>query len=157
MSEASSVSKSWAARLYVRAYADFGVAAPVDGDRWSYGVTIVSALVYVVWMAVFWLTLNIGTLPFGVFVEPLWRPNARFRLLKLPGGIPLIAILLPILLSYAAYNTYLVRGVIFAIGPFVLVAGAGAAFVGCFVGFNRARRTIFGRTNLTSGTGSSTG
>ena len=157
MPEASSVSKSLAARLFVRAYTDFGVAAPIDGDRWSYGVTVVSALVYLVWMAVFWVTLNIGTLPFGVFVEPLWQPNARFRRLKLPGGIPLIAIFLPILLSYAAFNTYLLRGVIFAIGPFVLVAGVGAFFLACFVGFNLARRAIFGITNLTSGTRSSTG
>jgi hypothetical protein len=157
MPEASSVSKSLAARLFVRAYTDFGVAAPIDGDRWSYGVTVVSALVYLIWMAVFWVTLNIGTLPFGVFVEPLWRPDARFRLLRLPGGIPLIAILLPALWSYAAYNTYLLRGVIFAIGPFILVAGAGAAFLACFVGFNRARRALLRMNNLTSSTRSSTG
>ena len=133
-------------RLFARAYRDFGVEPPAAVDRWGYWTTVVGAMIYVACMWVFWVTLNIGSLPLGVFVEPLWRPEAKFRRLKLPGGIPLIAIALPILLAYTSYVTYLRRGLWFVVGPYLLVAVAGTFFIAAFVCFNLVRRALAGRS-----------
>lgn len=134
--------KGLADRLFERAYTDFGVAPPAGADRWSYCTTVAAALLYVACMGIFWLTLNVATLFFGVFVEPLWQPNAKFRRLKLPNGIPLIGLFMPVLLVIVGYNAYRMHGVLFAIGPYILIALAGLLIIAGFVVFNLLRRRL---------------
>ena len=130
---------SWHAQLYRQAYTDFSVPAS-RADRLAYCTAIAGQIVYRACLAIFWGTLNICTLPFGVFVEPLWRKFARFRLLQFPRRIPVIAVALPLLLAYAAYQTFQIYGVWHVILPFVAIAAASTTSLGLFGGFNLLRR-----------------
>jgi hypothetical protein len=133
---------SWHGRLFAWSYSAFDQQVPKQFDIWLYGTTVLGALVFLACGAVICIILNIGTIPFGVFVEPIWRPDARFRRLAFPGGIPIISVALPILLAYAGWCTWVARGPIYAIAPFVLTAAMGFSLLGCFVVFNRLRRRL---------------
>ena len=87
-----------------------------------------------------WITLNCCTIPFGVWVEPLWREQSKFRFLQFPGNIPVIAIALPILLVYAAYRTFLVFGIWHLILPFATVGATAAILLLSFIGLNAFRK-----------------
>ena len=138
-------STTWHRRFFDAAYLEFDVPVEEPRDALSYWTSVSARVAYILCSFVFWLTLNVATLPFGVFVEPLWRRDAAFRRLSLPGRIPVIAIALPILLAYASYRTFLLFGLWHVIGPFLLVAATVIVFLGGLAGFNLARRAIFGR------------
>jgi hypothetical protein len=91
---------------------------------------------------IFWITLNGCTIAFGVYVEPLWRKQSKFRFLQFPGNIPVIAIALPILLAYAAYRTFQVFGIWHVILPFAAIGTAAAIFLGSFIGFNFLQKHV---------------
>jgi hypothetical protein len=114
----------WHARFYLQAYSDFSVPAPPPADGFAY------------WIAV------VGTLPFGVWVEPPWRKRARFRLLQFPGRIPVIAVALPLLLAYAAYRTSQGYGVWHVILPFAAVAAGATVSLALLGGFNLLRGRV---------------
>jgi hypothetical protein len=96
----------------------------------------VGQIVYRACLIIFWITLNCCTMPFGVWVEPLWREQSKFRFLQFPGNIPVIAVALPILLAYAAYRTFLVFGIWHVILPFAAIGATAAIFLGSFIGLN---------------------
>lgn len=131
---------AWHARLYRQTFTYFGSEPRPPADSLAYWMSVLGGLLFLASIALFWLTLNCATLFFGVFVEPLWRSDAKFRLLQLPGRIPLIAICLPLLLAYAAYRTYQIHGVSHVVGPFLLVAGSVIFFLGSISLFNVLRR-----------------
>ncbi len=138
---------SWHAQLHSQAYSDFSVPEPAPFDRLAYCVTVAGQIVYRSCLVIFWITLNCCTIAFGVFVEPLWRKNATFRRLQLPGKIPVIAIALPILLAYAAWRTFQMYGIWHVILPFAFIAVSGAVLLGSLAGFNIVRRATFIRVD----------
>jgi hypothetical protein len=104
------------------------------------GAALVGHIIYQACLIFFWITLNCCTLFFGVFVEPLWRDQPKFRLLQFPGRIPCIAIALPILLAYAAYRTFQLFGIWHVLLPFAAIGIAAPLFVGSLMGFNAIRQ-----------------
>jgi hypothetical protein len=132
----------WHARLFVWSYSVFGCQPPHEVDPWEYGATIISFVAFLICAVAIFLVLNIGTIFFGVFVEPIWRPNARFRRLTFPGGIPVIAVAVPILLLVASWRNWLTFGLMPTLGPYVLTGGLGFGLFGCIVLFNRLRRRL---------------
>src|ERR1700684_2598217 len=131
---------SWHGRLIVCFYAGFDQKPPRQCDPWRYVATLLGAALYLGCSLLFCIPLNIGTIPFGVFVEPVWLPRARFRRLTFPGGIPIISVALPFWLAIATWHTWRTRGLAEAIGPFVFTAVLAFALLACFVLFNRLRR-----------------
>lgn len=144
--------KSWHGRLFDWSYFAFGQKPPGQFDLWLYCVTVLGAIVFLASAFLICVVLNIGTIPFGVFVEPIWRPDARFRRLAFPGGIPVISIALPFWLAIATWQTWVTRGVALALGPFVVTAVLGFALLACFVVFNRWRRKLPGLSVRRDGT-----
>jgi hypothetical protein len=134
--------KSWHGRLFEWSYAAFGQQPPAQFDLWLYVVTVAGAAGFLACAVVICIVLNIGTLPFGVFVEPMWQADARFRRLTFPNGIPIIAVALPFWLAIATWHTWVTRGIALALGPFLVTAALGFALLACFVFFNRARRRL---------------
>jgi hypothetical protein len=134
--------KSWHGQLFEWSYSAFDQQPPQQFDLWLYVVTVAGAVVFLACAVLICIVLNIGTIPFGVFVEPIWRADARFRRLTFPGGIPIISVALPFWLAIATWHTWVTRGIALALGPFVVTAGLGFALLACFVFFNRARRRL---------------
>ncbi len=136
--------QAWHSVFYRQAYSDFSASPPLQAAGSSYWMAVGGNVLYRACLIVFWATLNVFTTPFGVFVEPLWRQQARFRRLQFPGRIPVIAVALPILLSFAAYRTAETRGVWHVVLPFVAMALGGAlslALLVCFQLFQRRERS----------------
>ena len=131
---------SWHGRLFVWSYSTFDQKPPKQFDWWHYGATVLGAVLFLICAFAICIVLNIGTLPFGVFVEPIWRTDARFRRLTFPGGIPIISVALPIWLAIAAWHNWMTRGIVHTLGPFVVIGMLGFGLLGCFVLFNRMRR-----------------
>lgn len=132
----------WHARFYLQAYSDFSVPAPPPADGFAYWIAVSGQIIYRVCLAISWISLNVGTLPFGVWVEPPWRKRARFRLLQFPGRIPVIAVALPLLLAYAAYRTSQGYGVWHVILPFAAVAAGATVSLALLGGFNLLRGRV---------------
>lgn len=133
---------SWHGRLFIWSYSVYNQRPPPEFDGWQYGTTILAAVVFLLCAVLISVVLNIGTIPFGVIVEPIWRRDARFRRLTFPGGIPIIAVAVPIWLGLAAWREWTAYGIVATLAPFVITAIFGFALLGSFVLFNRARRKL---------------
>jgi hypothetical protein len=133
---------SWHKKLYVIAYTMFD-AAPHDApDSYTYWMTVFGTAIYCgIAIAVF-LSLNLCTLPFAVFAEPIWRPKASFRLLRFPNGIPIIPFSVAVLLGYASYRTWLLRGALMAFGPWLFVGFLCLMFFGLSMAYNGLRGLV---------------
>ncbi len=107
--------------------------------RGSTEVVAVGQIVYEACLVIIWVTLNCCTIAFGVWVEPLWREQSKFRFLQFPGKIPVIAITLPIMLAYAAYRTFLIFGIWHIILPFAAIGAGAVILLGSLVGLNTFR------------------
>lgn len=134
--------KSWHARLFVWARGVFGQNEAETFDAISYGLTVTMALVYLICATIIWIVLNAGTLLFGVYAEPVWRPNTRFHVLFLPGRIPVVAIAIPVLLGFALWRSWLADGVLITAAPFLVTIGLGFGVFGAFVAMNTLRRKL---------------
>jgi hypothetical protein len=132
----------WHGRLFVWSYSAFGQQPPEKFDAWLYCATVLGAAVFLGCGVVICVVLNIGTIPFGVFVEPIWRTNARFRRLTFPGGIPIISVALPFWLAIATWHAWVTRGTVDALGPFVFTAALGFALLAIVVSLNKMRRKL---------------
>jgi hypothetical protein len=133
---------TWHARLFVWSYSAFGEPAPKEFDLWRYLTTVSGAVVFLFCAGVIFIVLNIGTLPLGVFTEPIWRKDARFRRLAFPGGIPIIAVAAPLWLALAARRNWATYGIAETLAPFVITVLLGFALLGCCVLFNGVRRRL---------------
>lgn len=133
---------SWQGRLLACSYSAFGQRPPRQADPWRRVVIVLAAAVFLACAFVICVVLNIGTMPLGVFVEPIWQADARFRRLTFPGGIPIIAVALPILLVFAAWRNWVAHGIALTLGPFVFTAVLALALLGVVVLFNRMRRRL---------------
>ena len=99
-------------------------------------ITVCGALAFLLCAFVILIVLNAGTLPLGVFAEPVWRKDARFRRLAFPGGIPIIAVAAPLWLALAAWRNCATYGLAETLAPFVITSLLGFALLGCCVLFN---------------------
>ena len=126
--------------MFIWSYTTFGQTPPREFDWWLYCTTVLGAAVFLLCAAAICIVLNIGTIPFGVFVEPIWRAEARFRRLTFPGGIPIIAVALPFWLAIAAWHSLVTRGLLATLSPFVFTPVLSFALLGCCVLFNGIRR-----------------
>lgn len=132
--------RTWHGALYRLSYTMFGRAPPERADGPAYAAAVAGALVFVTAAALICAVLNVFTLIFGVFAEPVWRNEARFRFLTLPGGIPVIALAVPVLAAYGIYRSWILDGPLFTFGPWVVTTALGVALLGAFIAFNRWRR-----------------
>jgi hypothetical protein len=132
----------WHGRLFVWSYSARGEAVPKEFDLWRYLATVAGALAFLVCAFVILVVLNAGTLPLGVFAEPIWQKDACFRRLKFPGGIPIIAVAAPLWLALAAWRNWATYGLVETLAPCVITALLGFALLGCCVLFNGARRRL---------------
>jgi hypothetical protein len=96
-------------------------------------------ILYQAALVIFWIALNCFTIPFGVWVEPLWRERSKYRFLQFPGKIPVIAVALPILLAYAGYRTFQIFGIWHVILPFAAIGATAAILLGSCIGLNISR------------------
>ena len=133
---------TWHCRLFVWSYSARGEAVPKEFDLWRYVATVSGALAFILCGCIILVVLNAGTLPFGVFAEPVWRKEARFRRLSFPGGIPIIAVAAPLWLAVAAWRNWAMYGIAETLAPFLITALLGFALLGCCVLFNRVRRRL---------------
>jgi hypothetical protein len=135
-------STSWHRRLYEASYIIFDGTAPREADAWHYRITVGLALGYLLAGAVAFLFLNAATLPFGVYVDPPWLHRARFRLLRLPNGLPVLVVSCIVLGAYALWRNWLAHGLAETIGGVVLTFVLGIGSFAAVIGFNtlRARR-----------------
>jgi hypothetical protein len=133
---------SWRGQLFVWSYSAFNQQPPQEVDLWQYCLSALGAVVFLVCAGIIFIVLNIGTIFLGVFVEPIWKPDARFRCLTFQGGIPIIAVAAPILLAIAAWRNWIAYGLADTLGPFVVTAALGFGLLGCVVLFNRMRRRL---------------
>ena len=116
---------------------------PLDRGRpISYAVTIAIAFIFLLLAVAIWIILNIGTLFFGVYTEPVWRLESRFRVLFLPGRIPIIAISVPVLLGFAFYRSWVAYGWLETVAPFLFTIGLGFGLYGAFIAINILRRRL---------------
>lgn len=115
---------------------------PEQIDSAGYWTIVLGTLVYLAVGALIFVTLNIGTLLFGVFAEPLWWPNARFRLLRFPNGLPVIPFAVAILLAFATYHTWVLRGPLIALGGWFVIAGGALSLILVFSALNVLRRRL---------------
>jgi hypothetical protein len=104
--------------------------------------TIVLAGVVFVCGFVIWLVLNAGSLLFGVYVSPVWRPAVRFHVLFLPGRIPIIVIAMPVLLAFALWRSVQAYGLVITAAPLLITVALGVFLLGCLIVLNRFRRNL---------------
>jgi hypothetical protein len=133
---------TWHRRIFLLSYRVLDGRPPAQIDAIGYWTTVLSTSVYVALGALILVTLNIGTLLFGVYAEPIWRPNARFRLLKFPNGLPVIPFAVAILLAYASYRAWILRGPFIALGGWFLVAGGALSLIAVMAALNALRRRL---------------
>jgi len=131
--------QTWHRKVYALSYTMFD-SIPHDAlDRWTYWMTVCGTTIYCCIAIIIFLTLNLGTLPFGVLAEPIWRPKASFRLLRFPNGIPIIPFSVAVLLGYASYRTWMLRGALMAFGPWFFVGILSLVFLGLSMAYNGLR------------------
>ena len=133
---------TWHGRLFVWSYSAFGETAPKEFDFLRYLATVSGTLAFILCGCVILVVLNAGTLPFGVFAEPIWLKDARFRRLRFPGGIPIIAVAAPLWLALAAGHNWATYGIFETLAPFLITALLGFALLGCCVLFDGVRRRL---------------
>jgi hypothetical protein len=133
---------TWHGRLFVWSYSADGEPVPKEFDLWRYLTTVAGALAFLACASVILVVLNAGTLPLGVFAEPIWEKDPRFRHLRFPGGIPIIAVAAPLWLALAAWRNWATYGLVETLAPFVITVLMGFALLGCFVLFNSVRRRL---------------
>lgn len=131
--------KNWHRRLYALSFTMFDLAPDGNQDRWIYWMTVLGIGAYCGMAVIIFASLNMCTLPFGVFAEPVWRPRARFRLLRFPNGIPIIPFSVAIALGYASYCTWLSRGILVAFGAWLLAGALGLFLIGLSIMYNKLR------------------
>jgi hypothetical protein len=131
--------QTWDERLFALSYTMFGLVAPSRPDPWSYWATTLGTAVYCAAGVVIFLTLNIVMLPIGILAEPIWRPKASFRILRLRNGFPIMPFPGGALFGYATYNTWVLRGAVMAIGPWAFVSTLSVIFFGVAMAYNRLR------------------
>jgi len=125
--------------LFTWFYAVYGRQAPIDVDRWTYCATLLAALLFLACGVVAFIALNCATLPLGVFTEPVWRGDRRFRLLVLPGGPPLVMILAPIFLAVGTWHEVSTNGVLRTLAACLTTVGLALFALGCAVVINKWR------------------
>jgi hypothetical protein len=131
--------QTWHEKLYALSYRMFDAEPRNASDRCTYWMTVLGMAIYCGIALLILLTLNLCTLPFGVLAEPTWRPKASFRLLRFSNGLPIIPFSVAVLFGYAAYRTWMLRGALMAVGPWLFVGILGFAFVGLTMVYNRSR------------------
>jgi hypothetical protein len=131
--------RTWHEKLYALSYTMFDAEPRDTSDRWTYWMTVVGMAIYRGIALLIFLTLNLFTLPFGVLAEPMWRPKAGFRFLRFPNGLPIIPFSVAVLFGYATYRTWMLRGALIAVGPWIFVGILGLAFVGLTMAYNRLK------------------
>jgi phosphatidylglycerophosphate synthase len=133
---------SWHGRLFTGLYSAFGKEAPRQFDLWFYGAAVFAAALLFVAGLIIFVVLNIGAIPLGVYFEPVWRANARFRRLRFPGGIPVIGIAVPIWALVGAWHNWIERGAALSVAPFAVMIVFGFGFLGLIVALNRLRTRL---------------
>jgi hypothetical protein len=133
---------TWHGRLFVWSYSALGEPVPKEFDFWRYLATVSGAAAFLFCGGVILIVLNIGTLPLGVYAEPIWQKDARFRRLRFPGGIPIIAVAAPLWLALAAWHNWATYGVAETLAPFIITGLLGFVLLGCCVVFNGIRRRL---------------
>src|SRR5262249_50964283 len=130
---------TWHGRLICLWYAMYDRNAPETMPNGSYKLAVAGALIFFAGAIVILVVVNAGALLFGVFLQPPWRGGAEFRVIWLPGRIPLIAICMPILIAYALWRSWLAHGLIATLAPFIMTGTLAAGLFTAAVIFNRAR------------------
>jgi hypothetical protein len=139
----TSVSRpSWHRWLVVQAYNSFGQQTIPEFDRLGYVAAVIVSTVFVACAGVICLVLNAGSLLFGIVVEPIWTGRDRFRVLKLPGNIPLVLVVLPVLIAYGMWRTIVSYGVLVTLAPFVVTGLLAVIALATVVAFNTLRRRM---------------
>jgi hypothetical protein len=133
---------TWHGRLFAWSYSAFGESVPKEFDLWRYLATVSGAVAFLFGAGVILIVLNAGTLPLGVFAEPIWQKDGRFRRLSFPGGIPIIAVAAPLWLALAAWRNWATYGIAETLAPFLITALLGFALLGCCVLFNSVWRRL---------------
>ena len=130
---------TWHGRLFAWSYSSFGGRPPEEFDLWLYCLTVLAAGVFMICAFLICVVLNLFTLPVGVFAEPIWRANPRFRRFTLPGGTQIPYIAAPILGAIAAWRNWAESGMALTVGPIVVTGCLGFLLLGCSVLLNRMR------------------
>jgi len=136
---------SWHGKLFMLSYTMFDSVPQEAPDGWAYWVVVIGTMIYCGIAAVIFVSLNICTLPFGIFAEPIWRPRATFRILHLGNGIPMMPFSVAIVLAYATWRELALRGVLMAFGAWVFVAALALLLLGLSMAYNRLRRNSASR------------
>jgi hypothetical protein len=131
--------RTWHEKVYALSYTMFDSIPQRAPDQWTHWCTVIATTVYCAIAGAIFLTLNIVILPFGIFAAPPWRPKARFRLIRLPKGVPILPFSIAVGLAYATYCTWMLRGPLFALGPWLFVGGLGLVLLGVATTCNRLR------------------
>ncbi len=131
--------QTWHEVLYALSYRMFDAEPRDASDRLAYWMTVLGMAIYCSIALLIFLTLNLCTLPFGVLAEPMWRPKASFRILRFPNGFPIIPFSVAVLFGYSTYRTWLLRGALMAVGPWLFVGIFGLAFIVAAITYNRLR------------------
>ena len=129
---------SWHRQL-LRRFHVFSEDEPAQVDILSCSLRTLFIVLFFACTFIIYIVLNLATLPLGVYAEPAWKLNARFRKLRLPGGIPVIGVATPLWLAVGAWQNWLTRGLGLTLAPFLITAGIGFGLLGLVVGFNKLR------------------
>ncbi len=131
---------NWHEQLFNSSYRIFGVEPPMRAEPVSYWATVGFAGLYLVFAGIFYVLLNIGSLPLGVYCEPIWKPRARFVRLRFPFGMPAIAVMGTIYGIIVIIHAWQRFGLWHALGPLVVEAGLLIAAFGGLMVLNHMRR-----------------
>jgi hypothetical protein len=131
--------QTWHKKIYALSYTMFDSIPHDAPDRLTYWMTVFGTTIYCCVAIIIFLTLNLVTLPFGVFAEPIWRPKAGFRPLRLSNGIPIIPFSIAIIGGYASYCTWMLRGALMAFGPWLFVGILSLVFLALSMAYNGLR------------------
>jgi hypothetical protein len=104
--------------------------------------TVLSAAFVFICGVAIWLVLNAGTLLFGIYVTPVWRPAARFHILFLPGRIPIVVIAMPVLIAFAFWRSMRAYGPMITAAPVLITVALGVALLSGVMILNRYRRNL---------------
>jgi hypothetical protein len=99
-------------------------------NAWILSGAVLTGTIYLALAVIVSLVINIGALPCGVYVEPVWRAEARFRFLTFtPRGIPIIAVAAPSWIAVAVWRAWTEHGALYALGPFVVTPLAALGLI----------------------------
>jgi hypothetical protein len=132
----------WYNQPFRRFYSYFGEGEPARFDILSYAALTLLACLYFGCTFVIYVVLNFASLPLGVYAEPEWEPDARFRKLRFPGGIPVIGVATPLWLFIAAWQNWLACGLGLTLAPFLMTAGLGFGLLAFLVALNKLRASL---------------